>query len=75
MTLEECKRQHIEQVLEKHDGNRTKAALELGMARTTLIKWAKKYEMPAPEFYRYRRRPGTERGSHERSVSADSAFR
>ncbi|MGH7689443.1 MAG: sigma 54-interacting transcriptional regulator, partial [Gemmatimonadaceae bacterium] len=42
-TLVEVERQHISRTLRAHDGNRTRAAKELGISRATLIKKIKMY--------------------------------
>ncbi len=44
MTLEELDRQHIERTLRHHNGNRTRAAHELGISRATLINKIKRYD-------------------------------
>ncbi|OYV73270.1 MAG: hypothetical protein B7Z72_02870, partial [Gemmatimonadetes bacterium 21-71-4] len=44
-TLAEVERQHIDRTLRAHDGNRTRAAKELGISRATLIKKIKEYGM------------------------------
>ena len=44
MTLEELERQHIERTLRHHNGNRTRAAHELGISRATLINKIKRYD-------------------------------
>jgi DNA-binding NtrC family response regulator len=46
MTLDELERMHIDRVLKHHDGNRTHAALELGISRATLIAKIKRYAIP-----------------------------
>jgi len=38
-------RQHIERTLRHHNGNRTPAALELGISRATLINKIKVYSL------------------------------
>jgi len=38
-------RQHIERTLRHHSGNRTRAALELGISRATLINKIKAYSL------------------------------
>ena len=43
--LSEVERQHIERTLRHHGGNRTRAALELGISRATLINKIKQYGM------------------------------
>jgi DNA-binding NtrC family response regulator len=43
MTLDELERQHIERTLRHHNGNRTRAAHELGISRATLINKIKRY--------------------------------
>jgi DNA-binding NtrC family response regulator len=45
--LDDYERQHIEEVLRHHRGNRTHASRELGIARTTLIKKIKNYNLNA----------------------------
>jgi two-component system response regulator AtoC len=44
-SLSEVERQHIERTLRHHGGNRTRAALELGISRATLINKIKQYGM------------------------------
>ena len=44
-TLSEVERQHIERALRHHGGNRTRAALELGISRATLINKIKAYSL------------------------------
>jgi transcriptional regulator with PAS, ATPase and Fis domain len=44
-TLSEMERQHIERTLRHHGGNRTRAALELGISRATLINKIKAYSL------------------------------
>jgi DNA-binding NtrC family response regulator len=44
-TLSEIERQHIERTLRHHGGNRTRAALELGISRATLINKIKAYSL------------------------------
>lgn len=44
-TLSEMERQHIERTLRHHGGNRTRAALELGISRATLINKIKVYSL------------------------------
>jgi DNA-binding NtrC family response regulator len=43
LTLDELERQHIERTLRHHNGNRTRAAQELGISRATLINKIKRY--------------------------------
>jgi DNA-binding NtrC family response regulator len=43
MTLDELERAHIERTLRHHGGNRTRAAMELGISRATLINKIKRY--------------------------------
>jgi DNA-binding NtrC family response regulator len=43
LTLEELERMHIDRTLKHHDGNRTHAAIELGISRATLIAKIKRY--------------------------------
>jgi DNA-binding NtrC family response regulator len=45
VTLEEVERRHIERTLRRHDGNRTRAAAELGISRATLITKIKVYAL------------------------------
>ncbi len=47
LSLEELERQHIERTLRHHSGNRTRAALELGISRATLINKIKRYAISA----------------------------
>jgi DNA-binding NtrC family response regulator len=42
-SLEDVERRHIEATLRHHDGNRTRAAKDLGIARATLISKIKRY--------------------------------
>ncbi len=44
-SLSEVERQHIERTLRHHEGNRTRAALELGISRATLINKIKLYSL------------------------------
>jgi DNA-binding NtrC family response regulator len=44
-SLSDIERQHIERTLRHHDGNRTRAALELGISRATLINKIKVYSL------------------------------
>jgi DNA-binding NtrC family response regulator len=44
-SLSEVERRHIERTLRHHGGNRTRAALELGISRATLINKIKQYGM------------------------------
>jgi len=44
-TLSEVERKHIERTLRHHGGNRTHAALELGISRATLINKIKAYSL------------------------------
>ncbi len=44
-SLSEMERQHIERTLRHHGGNRTRAALELGISRATLINKIKLYAL------------------------------
>jgi len=44
-SLSEMERQHIERTLRHHSGNRTRAALELGISRATLINKIKAYSL------------------------------
>lgn len=46
-TLAEVERQHIDRTLRAHEGNRTRAAKELGISRATLIKKIKEYGIEA----------------------------
>lgn len=43
LTLEELERVHIDRTLQHHNGNRTRAAQELGISRATLIAKIKRY--------------------------------
>ena len=47
LSLEDLERQHIERTLKHHTGNRTRAAIELGISRATLINKIKRYNIPA----------------------------
>jgi transcriptional regulator with PAS, ATPase and Fis domain len=44
-SLDEVERAHIERTLRAHGGNRTHAALELGISRATLIKKIRTYQL------------------------------
>jgi transcriptional regulator with PAS, ATPase and Fis domain len=44
-SLADVERQQIERTLRHHDGNRTRAALELGISRATLINKIKLYSL------------------------------
>jgi transcriptional regulator with PAS, ATPase and Fis domain len=43
MSIDELERGHIERTLRYHNGNRTRAAQELGISRATLINKIKRY--------------------------------
>ena len=45
LSLEDLERQHIERTLKHHTGNRTRAAIELGISRATLINKIKRYNI------------------------------
>ena len=45
LSLEDLERQHIERTLKHHNGNRTRAAIELGISRATLINKIKRYNI------------------------------
>src|SRR5687768_6413409 len=45
LSLEDLERQHIERTLKHHTGNRTRAAVELGISRATLINKIKRYNL------------------------------
>jgi DNA-binding NtrC family response regulator len=47
LTLEEVERMHIDRTLKHHNGNRTRAAKELGISRATLIAKIKRYAIPS----------------------------
>jgi DNA-binding NtrC family response regulator len=47
MTLAELERRHVERILRKHSGNRTRAAEELGISRATLINKIKAWKLEA----------------------------
>ncbi len=47
LSLEDLERQHIERTLKHHNGNRTRAAIELGISRATLINKIKRYSISA----------------------------
>ena len=47
LSLEDLERQHIERTLTQHTGNRTRAAIELGISRATLINKIKRYSISA----------------------------
>jgi transcriptional regulator with PAS, ATPase and Fis domain len=47
LSLEDLERQHIERTLKHHTGNRTRAAIELGISRATLINKIKRYNITA----------------------------
>ncbi len=44
-SLDDLERQHIERTLKHHNGNRTRAAIELGISRATLINKIKRYSL------------------------------
>jgi transcriptional regulator with PAS, ATPase and Fis domain len=44
-SLDEVQRAHIERTLRAHNGNRTRAARELGISRATLINKIKAYNL------------------------------
>jgi two-component system response regulator HydG len=46
LTMEELERMHIDRTLKHHGGNRTHAAIELGISRATLIAKIKRYAIP-----------------------------
>lgn len=46
LSMDELEHQHIERTLRHHNGNRTRAAAELGISRATLINKIKRYEIP-----------------------------
>ncbi len=45
LSLEDLERQHIDRTLKHHGGNRTRAAVELGISRATLINKIKRYSI------------------------------
>jgi len=45
LSLDDLERQHIDRTLKHHGGNRTRAALELGISRATLINKIKRYSI------------------------------
>lgn len=45
LSLDDLERQHIDRTLKHHSGNRTRAALELGISRATLINKIKRYNL------------------------------
>nr|MBA2627764.1 sigma-54-dependent Fis family transcriptional regulator [Gemmatimonadales bacterium] len=47
LSLDDLERQHIERTLKHHAGNRTRAAVELGISRATLINKIKRYTISA----------------------------
>src|SRR5690242_20622408 len=47
LSLDDLERQHIERTLKHHTGNRTRAAIELGISRATLINKIKRYNITA----------------------------
>ena len=47
LSLEKLEKQHIENTLLRHNGNRTHAADELGITRATLINKIRKYDLDA----------------------------
>ncbi|MEO8226075.1 MAG: sigma-54 dependent transcriptional regulator [Gemmatimonadota bacterium] len=47
LSLDDLERQHIERTLKHHAGNRTRAAIELGISRATLINKIKRYTISA----------------------------
>jgi two-component system response regulator PilR (NtrC family) len=48
-SLEAVERSHIQRILDKHEGNVTRAARELGIDRVTLYNKIRKYELKKPE--------------------------
>ncbi|MDX2260891.1 MAG: sigma-54 dependent transcriptional regulator [Gemmatimonadales bacterium] len=46
LTMDEVERMHIDRTLKHHEGNRTRAAAELGISRATLIAKIKRYAIP-----------------------------
>ena len=44
-TLEDMERAHIARVLEVKEGNRSQAAITLGISRSTLIEKIKRYDL------------------------------
>lgn len=46
MTMAEVERMHIERTLRYHQGNRSRASVELGISRATLVKKIKRYAIP-----------------------------
>jgi transcriptional regulator with PAS, ATPase and Fis domain len=42
-TVNEVLREHVLETLERHGGNRAKAARELGVGRTTLWRWLEQW--------------------------------
>jgi DNA-binding NtrC family response regulator len=57
LSLSDVERQHIERTLRHHGGNRTRAALELGISRATLINKIKAYSLDIEPRGRLRRSP------------------
>ena len=47
LSLDDLERQHIDRTLKHHQGNRTRAAAELGISRATLINKIKRYHLTA----------------------------
>jgi DNA-binding NtrC family response regulator len=45
LSLDDLERQHIDRTLKHHGGNRTRAAVELGISRATLINKIKRYSI------------------------------
>jgi two-component system response regulator AtoC len=45
LSLEQIEKQHIQHTLNRHDGNRTHSAKDLGITRATLINKIKKFEL------------------------------
>jgi transcriptional regulator with PAS, ATPase and Fis domain len=46
LSLDDLERQHIERTLKHHQGNRTRAADELGISRATLINKIRRFAIP-----------------------------
>ena len=47
LSLDDLERQHIERTLRHYQGNRTKAADELGISRATLINKIRRFSIPS----------------------------
>ena len=83
LSLEDLERQHIERTLKHHTGNRTRAAIELGISRATLINKIKRYNLtclrsPWPRSTsttRWGAAPAAARSAPPRAIPAPTAAR